>query len=462
METLGSSSVGSLQEFLTWRARLIKLLESGAVSRQMFERLFKEYTEAADRAVKRGSEILSMLEERYKELRALEDSMSSIPASQDVHSKRAELRARIEEVRGEIEFLKFEARSVIGGLESIEELEEVVSEAMKAIPTLVGRGLIPDGLVETVKLGLKRDLDFLREVYRKPEAAEAVVVEPGVRTLPFDEDRLFREVTKVVKGHDDEVWSVIRAMKVGDNVLILGGQGEGKTEFLLQLNRCLGGIYMCCHEEVSERELIAGFNPTAFVGENPVHQGCLMQIALGEVKGLPIAFLDDILKLRPKTQVILFEAMNNRIVRNPIDGKTYRLPRDFLVVSAANLESVTQDIPDPAMLDRFGKIVIWGRTGDDAVREILAQYRVPSDVVELLLWVRREVSRMRYLLPVSVRALVRFAEEYSAYRDVYRDPENLGRLVVDRLVKVRVINTFGMKEFEEASRKVLAYVEENF
>ncbi|HDD72381.1 MAG TPA: hypothetical protein ENF98_01800, partial [Candidatus Bathyarchaeota archaeon] len=305
METLGSSSVGSLQEFLTWRARLIKLLESGAVSRQMFERLFKEYTEAADRAVKRGSEILSMLEERYKELRALEDSMSSIPASQDVHSKRAELRARIEEVRGEIEFLKFEARSVIGGLESIEELEEVVSEAMKAIPTLVGRGLIPDGLVETVKLGLKRDLDFLREVYRKPEAAEALVVEPGVRTLPFDEDRLFREVTKVVKGHDDEVWSVIRAMKVGDNVLILGGQGEGKTEFLLQLNRCLGGIYMCCHEEVSERELIAGFNPTAFVGENPVHQGCLMQIALGEVKGLPIAFLDDILKLRPKTQVIL-------------------------------------------------------------------------------------------------------------------------------------------------------------
>ncbi len=461
METLGSGSVGSLQEFLTWRARLIKLLESGAVSRQMFERLFREYNEAADKAVKRGSEILSLLRERYKEFRSLQDSMASLPASSEGHSKRAELRARMEELRGEIEFLKFEARSVIGGLESIEELEEAVSDAMRAVPTLVGRGLIPDTLVEEVKLSLRRDLDFLREVCRSPEAAEAVVVSPGVRTLPFDEERLFREVTKVVKGHDEEVWSVIRAMKVGDNVLILGEQGEGKTELLLQLNRCLGGIYMCCHEEISERELIAGFNPTAFVGENPVHQGCLMQIALGEVRGLPIAFLDDILKLRPRTQVILFEAMNNRMIKNPVDGKTYRLPRDFLVVSASNLESVTQDIPDPAMLDRFGKIVIWGRTGDEAVREILSRYRIPDHVVELLLWVRKEVSRMRYLLPVSVRSLIRFAEEYTAYREVYRSPERLGRLIVDRLVKLRVINTFGMKELEEASRKIMAYVGEN-
>ena len=461
METLGSGSVGSLQEFLTWRARLIKLLESGAVSRQMFERLFREYTEAADKAVKRGSEILSLLRERYKELRSLQDSMASLPVSPEEHSRRAELRARIEELRGEIEFLKFEARSVIGGLESIEELEEAVSDAMRTVPTLVGRGLIPDTLVGEVKLSLRRDLDFLKEVYRSPEAAEAVVVSPEVRTLPFDEERLFREVTKVIKGHDEEVWSVIRAMKVGDNVLILGEQGEGKTELLLQLNRCLGGIYMCCHEEISERELVAGFNPTAFVGENPVHQGCLMQIALGEVRGLPIAFLDDILKLRPRTQVILFEAMNNRMIKNPVDGRTYRLPRDFIVVSASNLESVTQDIPDPAMLDRFGKIVIWGRTGDEAVREILSRYRIPDHVVELLLWVRKEVSRMRYLLPVSVRSLIRFAEEYTAYREVYRSPERLGRLIVDRLVKLRVINTFGMKELEEASRKVMAYVGEN-
>ncbi|RJS67716.1 hypothetical protein CW680_02155, partial [Candidatus Bathyarchaeota archaeon] len=276
----------------------------------------------------------------------------------------------------------------------------------------------------------------------------------------FDEELIFKRVTSVVKGHDDEIRRIIRAIKMRDNVLIIGRHAEGKTELLLQLHKCLGGIYFHCHEEVSERELIAGFNPSAFVGVNPVHMGCLMQIVSGEVKGLPIAFIDEIMKLRPKTQIILFEAMNNKRFLNPVDGKTYYLPPEFSVVSSSNIESVVQETPDIAFLDRFGKIIMWKDTPDDAIREILKPYGLPSRVVDLILWVRRQVAGMRYLVPVSIRNLQKFALEYDRYRSTYRNPEELKKLIIDRLLKVRVLNIFGLREFEEAKKKIEQYIGE--
>jgi len=185
-----------------------------------------------------------------------------------------------------------------------------------------------------------------------------------------------------------------------------------------------------------------------------------MQIVSGEVKGLPIAFIDEIMKLRPRTQIILFEAMNNKRFINPIDGKTYYLPPEFSVVSSSNLESVVQETPDIAFLDRFGKIIIWKETPDDAIRKILSPYKIPREVIDLMLWVRHQVSGMRYLVPVSIRNIQKFAQEYSYYRKIYRNPKELMKLVVDRLLKIRVLNVFGLREFEEAKNKIRQYIEE--
>ncbi|RJS85814.1 hypothetical protein CW702_00615, partial [Candidatus Bathyarchaeota archaeon] len=321
---------------------------------------------------------------------------------------------------------------------------------------------------------IKRDIDLLLQVldYMKNESNEermqvnstfeSHTISAHIHEDIFDEDLIFRKVTSVVKGHDDEIRRIIRAIKMRDNVLIIGRHAEGKTELLLQLHKCLGGIYFHCHEEVSERELVAGFNPSAFVGVNPVHKGCLMQIVSGEAKGLPIAFIDEIMKLRPRTQIILFEAMNNKRFINPVDGKTYYLPPEFSVVSSSNIESVVQETPDMAFLDRFGKIIMWRDTPDEAIRELLEPYNLPNEVVDLVLWVRHQVASMRYLVPVSIRNIQKFAVEYSSYRDIYSNPDDLAKLVIDRLLKIRVLNIFGLREFEEAESKIRQYIEERF
>ncbi|MFQ6052661.1 MAG: hypothetical protein ACE5OO_00315, partial [Candidatus Bathyarchaeia archaeon] len=124
---------------------------------------------------------------------------------------------------------------------------------------------------------------------------------------------------------------------------------------------------------------------------------------------------------------------------------------------ASNLESVTQETPDAAFLDRFGKIILWGTTPDEAIRELLEPYGLPEKVVDFLIWTKREVGRMRYLVPISVRNLIKFAQEHNRYREVYEDREELLKLAVDRMLKMRVVNVFGLREYEEAKAKIERY-----
>ena len=478
------SNVGRLLNYVIWRAKIVWLLLEGKVSKEIFEKIYRDYT----------SKINSLLASEGG-LTNLMDAFSVVSRLREAKRNLDELmvRHRIGEVSdreyisnytalmSELSVLEREAvkaefqynhlKRVIGEFlgDRYSSLKEQIEKCYERLPRMIEEQNIIDAeIAETVKRDLELIMQVLETLSHEQsgglaglEAASTLERVPGYPEEDFfDEELIFKRVTSVVKGHDDEIRRIIRAIKMRDNVLIIGRHAEGKTELLLQLHRCLGGIYFHCHEEVSERELIAGFNPSAFVGVNPVHMGCLMQIVSGEVKGLPIAFIDEIMKLRPKTQIILFEAMNNKRFLNPVDGKTYYLPPEFSVVSSSNIESVVQETPDIAFLDRFGKIIMWKDTPDDAIREILKPYGLPSRVVDLILWVRRQVAGMRYLVPVSIRNLQKFALEYDRYRSTYRNPEELKKLIIDRLLKVRVLNIFGLREFEEAKKKIEQYIGE--
>jgi len=478
------SNVGRLLNYVIWRAKIVWLLLEGKVSKEIFEKIYRDYT----------SKINSLLASEGG-LTNLMDAFSVVSRLREAKRNLDELmvRHRIGEVSdreyisnytalmSELSVLEREAvkaefqynhlKRVIGEFlgDRYSSLKEQIEKCYERLPRMIEEQNIIDAeIAETVKRDLELIMQVLETLSHEQsgglaglEAASTLERVPGYPEEDFfDEELIFKRVTSVVKGHDDEIRRIIRAIKMRDNVLIIGRHAEGKTELLLQLHKCLGGIYFHCHEEVSERELIAGFNPSAFVGVNPVHMGCLMQIVSGEVKGLPIAFIDEIMKLRPKTQIILFEAMNNKRFLNPVDGKTYYLPPEFSVVSSSNIESVVQETPDIAFLDRFGKIIMWKDTPDDAIREILKPYGLPSRVVDLILWVRRQVAGMRYLVPVSIRNLQKFALEYDRYRSTYRNPEELKKLIIDRLLKVRVLNIFGLREFEEAKKKIEQYIGE--
>jgi sigma54-dependent transcription regulator len=269
-----------------------------------------------------------------------------------------------------------------------------------------------------------------------------------------EKDKALKEVTRYVKGHDDEIKRILRAVRLQDNVLILGPDGEGKTETLLQLKRVLGGVYLQCSEETTERELVAGFNPGAQAGQAPVHSGALMQVKQSES---PMLYLDNVSELRPTAQALLLEAMNNKTFTNPVDGASVTLPEEFSVVAAATLDSQTMEAPNPAFLDRFGKHVVWCKTPVENIQALLARYALPEHVFNLATWVRQEACKMRYLAPVSVRNLLKFAKEYNAYRGLYQDEAQLKQLAVDRLLRMRVLNGFGREEYVEAHRRVMEY-----
>jgi hypothetical protein len=450
----------------------MELLKESRVSMEVFEQLYKEYITLTLESVERKKALTKEL----AETKAQADDVKNLLLEMDGRRTTGEqttsefldeysrLKSQLDQLETDMSRIMFKQRSlglVIGDRNEsgmLAELEKKFRNYISYLPLMVTDGLISPSMEEVVREDLKEMIAMIEAA--EDESATILVKQEVVETVEeffVDDEALLKDVASVVRGHDDEIKRLIRAVRMKDNVLILGPHGEGKTELLLQLHRRLGGIYFHCNEEVSERELIAGFNPSAFVGRNPVHLGCLMQIATGAAKGAPIAFIDAVMKLRPKTQVILFEAMNNGSFTNPIDGKLYFLPEEFSVVAASNLESVVQETPDAAFLDRFGKIIIWGTTSDEAIRELLEPHRLQEGVIDFLLWVKREVGRMRYLVPISVRNLIKFAQEYNRYRDVYNDQEELLKLAVDRMLKMRVVNVFGLQEYEEAKVKIERY-----
>jgi len=477
LEGLGVTDVSVKPEsrlagYLLWRVRLMELLRARRVSSEVFEQLYKEYISTTLEAVERKKAFMkefaaakAQMEDARRRLGEMDGRRAAgQQATGEFLDEYSRLKSELEQLEADISRIRFQQRSlglVLGegrDAEILDAVENRFRKYLSYLPLMVTDGLLSPAMEEVVRGDLKEMLELVEAEEETAEAFVEEVVEEVAEEVPIDDEALLKDVATVVKGHDDEISRLIRAVRMKDNALILGPHGEGKTELLLQLHRRLGGIYFHCNEEVSERELVAGFNPSAFVGRNPIHLGCLMQIATGMAKGMPIAFIDAIMKLRPKTQIILFEAMNNKSFTNPVDGKLYFLPEVFSVIAASNLESVVQETPDAAFLDRFGKIILWGTTPDEAVRELLEPYRLRESVVNFLIWVKREVGRMRYLVPISVRNLIKFAQEYNRYREIYTDREELLKLAVDRMLKMRVVNVFGLREYEEAKAKIERYV----
>jgi hypothetical protein len=93
----------------------------------------------------------------------------------------------------------------------------------------------------------------------------------------------------------------------------------------------------------------------------------------------------------------------------------------------------------------------------ESIQGLLARHALPAHVFDFITWIKLEVDKMRYMTPVSVRNLIKFAKEYHAYRDLYQSQDEVKQLAVDRLLKMRVLNQFGIEEYEEARRRVMEY-----
>jgi len=473
--------MGRLARHMLHRVKIMDMADRGEISHEVFSELYTEIMEKTEELMDQYTGVGEKVNEAAEILGETKSLVERKQGQRDrgeiTDGEYAEeldrLRNVIDKIQDSISRLRAQRDELgIGGqtdedAAKLRELQRRLHHYRSYLPVMVESDSIPKSMQETVYGDLCQMVEIMdsgveweyvhEEPIHEAEAEYEETAEPVEQEAELEENDTFDELVRHVKGHDREIKRLLRAVKMKDNVLLLGPHGEGKTETLLQLQRIMGGVYLHCSTEVTERELVAGFNPGAFVGNDPVHNGVLMQIALNEGEGAPIAYIDAVTKLRPKTQVVLFEAMNSKSFTNPVDGKRIKLPEGFCVVAASDLDHAAQDTPDPGLLDRFGKTIMWGRTPMESIQGLLARHALPAHVFDFITWVKLEVDKMRYMTPVSVRNLIKFAKEYHEYRDLYQSQDEVKQLAVDRLLKMRVLNQFGVEEYEEARRRVMEY-----
>lgn len=194
-------------------------------------------------------------------------------------------------------------------------------------------------------------------------------------------------IRKIIIGKDDVIELVLVALICEGHVLIEDVPGVGKTSLISALARSVGlGFRRVQFTPDVLPSDITGFSILNMKsGEFEYRQGIVMS---------NIVLADEINRTSPKTQSSLLEAMEER--RVTVDGKTYDVPRPFMVLATQNpIEYVgTYPLPE-AQLDRFllriamgypsqrDEVEILGRFAVGDPREKLDAVCTPADITKL-------------------------------------------------------------------------------
>ncbi len=158
--------------------------------------------------------------------------------------------------------------------------------------------------------------------------------------------RITAEIEKVIVGKHSEAMLVVTALLAGSHVLIEDVPGVGKTTLASALARATGLEFRRAQftPDITASD-ITGFNIYNRRDENfEFTPGLVMTNVL---------LADEINRASPKTQSALLEAMEEG--RVSVDGKTYTIPKPFMVIATQNPAGFVGTSPLPeAQLDRFG------------------------------------------------------------------------------------------------------------
>lgn len=179
--------------------------------------------------------------------------------------------------------------------------------------------------------------------------------------------RIRRNIQQVLVGKTECIDLILGAMLCGGHVLIEDIPGLGKTTLAESLARSLG----CSFRRIQFTPDVLPSDITGFTmynmrtGEQEMHPGSIMS---------QMILADEINRTSPKTQSALLEAMQENQVT--IDGKTYPLPRPFMVLATQNPIELVGTYPLPeAQLDRFLMRVKLGYPSQEEELQILDRHR---------------------------------------------------------------------------------------
>ena len=164
--------------------------------------------------------------------------------------------------------------------------------------------------------------------------------------MPFDLCRsLIENVSRVIVGKGPTIELLVVALLAEGHVLIEDLPGLGKTLIAKTLARSIGATF-------KRIQFTPDLLPADVTGFNVYNQQS------GQFTFQPgpvlthVLLADEINRTIPRTQASLLESMEERQVT--VDGKTYPLPRPFLVLATQNPIEMEGTFPLPeAQLDRF-------------------------------------------------------------------------------------------------------------
>ena len=206
----------------------------------------------------------------------------------------------------------------------------------------------------------------------------------GPRTRISEEDlrkyrglieKVIENTGKKVVGKRRELELILATLFSEGHVLLEGVPGVAKT----LIARC---IALSLGLDFKRIQATPDMLPTDIIGVNIFDPRTREFVFRKGPVFTNILFVDEINRAPPKTQSALLEAMQERQVT--IEGKTYPLPKPFLVIATMNPIEVEGTFPlSEAQIDRFmSKIIIGYPTIDETV-EILNRYDKIIDLSDL-------------------------------------------------------------------------------
>ncbi|MGA1530994.1 MAG: AAA family ATPase [Kiritimatiellia bacterium] len=230
------------------------------------------------------------------------------------------------------------------------ETEFVIQDAGEQTPAEAPAEIPAEAPVESARAAAPEPEPLAEEATGKkgPSRLSDQEVEAAVQELAETRERVLKEIGKVIVGQQEVLDQVLVAFFAGGHCVLEGVPGLAKTLMVSCLSQTL-------NLDFKRVQFTPDLMPSDITGTQMIEEDERRGMRFVFKKGpvfTNILLADEINRTPPKTQASLLEAMQERRVTS--GGKTYTLPKPFLVLATQNpLEQEgTYPLPE-AQLDRF-------------------------------------------------------------------------------------------------------------